>query len=287
LGQAAERDPGYALAHVGLANAYSSLGYYGMEPDRARERAGEAVARALELAPDLPEAHAARGLMQTWLLWDWEGAEESFRRAIRERPEDALAHCWYGFLLDSLGRHEEGLALAEKALALDPLSSYANTCVGLSLFTGGEDERAIAALGRALEVDPDFLYTLWVLGGTYLAGGRHDEATAALERAVTLSDRASYYVTWLAYAHGVAGRRREAESLIGELTERSKAEYVSPTFFAWAHTGRGDRNAALDWLEKACDERSPPLVMHQATLLRSLHSEPRFRAVQERMKIVS
>jgi TolB-like protein/Flp pilus assembly protein TadD len=287
FGHAAERDPGYALAHVGLANAYSSLGYYGMEPAVARGKAQAAVERALALDERLPETHAARGLMQTWLLWDWDGAEQSFERAIRDRPDDVLAHCWYGFLLDSRGRHGEGLALAEKALRLDPLSSYANTCVGLSLFTQGQNARAITALGRALEMDSDFLYTLWVLGGAYSASGRHDEARGVLERAVTLSGRASYYLTCLAYVCGAAGRREEAEGLIRELTERSRSDYVSPTFFTWAHAALGDHASALDWLEKACAEGSPPLVMHQATLLRPLHSEPRFHAVQERMKIVS
>jgi serine/threonine-protein kinase len=256
-----------------------------MEPTLALEKAGEAVERALEVAPDLPEAHAARGLMQTWLLWDWDGAEASFEGAIRDNPEDVLAHCWYGFLLDLTGRTVEGLAMAERALALDPLSPYANTCVGLSLFTQGQTDRAITALGRALEMDSDFLYTLWVLGGAYSASGRHDEAMGVLERAVTLSDRASYYLTWLAFVCGSAGRRERARGLIEELTERSRTEYVSPTFFAWSHAGLGDTPAALDWLERACETRNPPLVMHQATLLRPLHGEPRFRAVQERMRI--
>jgi tetratricopeptide (TPR) repeat protein len=225
--------------------------------------------------------------MQTWLLWDWEGAEQSFERAIQGNPEDVLARCWYGFLLDSTGRTAEGLAMAERALALDPLSPYANTCVGLSLFTQGQNARAITALGRALEMDSDFLYTLWVLGGAYSASGRHDEAIGVLERAVTLSGRASYYLTWLAYVCGSAGRRQRSEALIEELRERSRAEYVSPTFFAWSHAGLGDHPGALDWLERASEERNPPLVMHQATLLRPLHAEARFGAVRERMGLAS
>ena len=283
FGKAAGKDPGYALAHVGLANAYSSLGYYGMEPALAREKARDAVDRALAIDQGLAEAHAARGLMQMWLLWDWAGSEESFERSIRGNPDDVLAHGWYSFLLGSTGRHARALEMAERALALDPLSPYANTCLGLSLFGAGRIDDAIASLGRALEMDPDFLYTLWVLGGVYSGSARHDEAVAVLERAVTLSDRGAYYLTWLAHACGQAGRHEQAESLIGELTERSREGYVSPTFFAWAFAGLGDTASALTWVERACEERNPPLVMHQETLLRSLHAEPRFRAVRERM----
>jgi serine/threonine protein kinase/tetratricopeptide (TPR) repeat protein len=283
FGEAAARDPGYALAHVGLANAYSSLGYYGMEPERAREKAGAAVDRALILDEGLPEAYAARGLMQMWLLWDWSGSQDSFERAIRGNPEDVLAHCWYGFLLDSTGRHRQALEMAERALALDPLSPYANTCVGLSLHTQGRNDEAIPALDRALEMDPDFLYTLWVLAWAYSEGGRHDDAVSVLERAVTLSGRAPYYLTCLALVCGRAGRGEPAETIVEELTRRSQSEYISPTFLAWAHAGMGDTARALDWLEQACEGRNPPLVMHQETLLRSLHGEERFRAVREQM----
>ena len=283
FGKAVGKDPGYALAHVGMANAYSSLGYYGMEPGRAREKARDAVDHALAVNDQLAEVHAARGLMQMWLLWDWAGSEESFERAIRGNPEDALAHCWYSFLLGATGRHPGALEMAERALALDPLSPYANTCQGLALFGAGRTDTAVSSLDRALEMDPDFLYTLWVLGGVYSGSARHDEAVAVLERAVTLSGRGAYYLSWLAHASGRAGRRQQAEGLIEELAGRSREAYVSPTFFAWAFAGLGDTAAALTWVERACEERNPPLMMHQETLLRDLQAEPRFRAVRERM----
>jgi hypothetical protein len=99
----------------------------------------------------------------------------------------------------------------------------------------------------------------------------------------TLSARGAYYLSWLAHACGRAGRRQQAESLIEELAGRSREAYVSPTFFAWAFAGLGDTAAALTWVERACEERNPPLMMHQETLLRDLQAEPRFRAVRARM----
>jgi tetratricopeptide (TPR) repeat protein len=283
--EAARRDPAYTLAHVGLANAYSSLGFYGMDPAAARKQAGAAVDRALALDDDLAEVHAARGLMQNWLLWDWDGAERSFRASIARNPEYILARCWYSFLLDSRDRPEEALSMAESALALDPLSPYVNTCLALNLVAQGMYSEATEALGRALEMEPDFLYTLWVLGGTHALAGRHEEAVTVLDKAATLSGRAPYYLGWLAFACGRAGRRERATGIIEELSERARTEYVAPPFFAWAYSGLGDTEKALDWAEKACEEKSPPMAMHQGTLLADLRSEPRFQDVRRGMAL--
>ena len=281
--EAVRKDPGYVLAYLGLANAWSSLGYYGMAPAPALEKARAAVDRALALDDGLGDVHAAQGLMQMWMLWDWAGAERSFEAAIEENPERALSRCWYSFLLSGLDRHEEAVRMAESALPLDPLSPYVNTCLGLARFTQGRPEEAIEALDRAQEMEPDFLYTLWVLGGAASAHGEHDRAVRVLEKAVTLSERAPYYLSWLATAYGAAGRSEDARRLVDELTQRARDGYVSPTFFAWALAAVGETGKALDHVEQACEERSPPLSMHQATLLRPLHSEPRFREVRRRM----
>jgi len=283
--EAARKDPAYALAHVGLANAYSSLGYYGMEPTAALERARGAVERALALDDRLGEAHAARGLMQMWLLWDWDGAERSFKASIERSPEYVLGRCWYSFLLGSTARPAEGVRMAESALALDPLSPYVITCVGQSLFSGGENERAIEVVRGALDMEPGFLYTHWVLGGACARSGRHEEALSVLEKAVALSGRASHYLGWLAHACGAAGRHEQGLAIVEELTERAGREYVAPTFLAWAFAGLGEREKALAWVERAFEARSPPLTMHHATLLGDLRSEERFREIRRRMKL--
>jgi serine/threonine-protein kinase len=281
--EAVAKDPGYLQAYLGLANAWSSLGYYGMEPGRAREKAREAVDRALALDDGRGDVHAARGLMQLWLLWDWAGAERSFTEAIARNPERALARCWYSFLFLTTGRHREALSMAESALPLDPLSPYVNTCLGLALSAMGRHPEAIEALDRALEMEPDFLYTLWVLGGAYGALGRHDEAVRVLEKAVNLSERAPYYLSWLGAAYGAAGRREEGRRIVEELRHRAQGAYVSPAFLAWPLAGLGEIEAALDQVEKACEEKSPSLPLHHATLLRPLHGEPRYAEARRRM----
>jgi len=177
--------------------------------------------------------------------------------------------------------------MAESALALDPLSPYVNTCVGLSLFTQGHHGRATAALNRALEMEPDFFYTLWVIGGTHAGAGKHEEALAALDKAATLSGRAPYYLGCLAYGCGMAGQRERALSIIEELSDRAQTEYVAPTFFAWAFSGLGDTDSALDWIEKACEEKSPSLAMHHPTLFADLRSDERFHEIRRRMALAS
>ena len=283
--QATRKDPSYTLAYAGLANAYSSLGFYGLDPDVALAKAQAAIDRATELEPDLAEVHAARALIQLWLEWDFERAESSLQRSIEFNAEAALARCWYSFLLSFAHRYDEAVSMITEALEIDPLSPYANTCLGLAHFVAGKNEEALPALGRALEMESDFLFTHWVLGGAYSKSGRHDEAIATMERATSLSGRGSYYLGWLAYTYGAAGERGLAEEILAELELRAAGQYVSAMFFAWGHAGLGNKEAALDWLEKAYDERNPLISFLNWPLLDNLRSEPRFKALLEQANI--
>jgi serine/threonine-protein kinase len=284
--EAAQLDPSYVLAHTGLANAYSSLGYYGLRHDIAYPKAKAAMKRAQSINDNLAEVHAALGLMQLWLEWDWEGSEQSFKKAISIDPEYVLSYCWYSFLLDSLSRRDEALRMAERGRDLDPLSPYANTCIGFCLLQQGRYEDAIQATQKALDMEPDFLYTHWVLGGAYTCNSQYDEGLSMLERAATLSGRASYYLSWLAWTYGVAGRLDQALQVIGELHERARAEHVSAMFFAWAYSGLGDADQTFVWLDKALEEHSSQ-VAHAGSLplLATVQSEPRFGDVLGRLKL--
>ena len=283
--QATRKDPTYALAYTGLTNAYSSLGYYGLDPSVALTKAKAAIDKAATLDPELADVHAARGLMQVWLEWDFEGSEASFRRSLEINPEGVLARCWYGFLLDYLGRSDEAVAVTEKALEIDPLSPYVNSSLGYALFIAGQNDKALEPLERALEMDSDFLYTLWVLGGALSESGQHEQAITTLEKAVNLSGRGSYYLGWLAYAYGVAGERRLAEEILAELEARAAGQYVSSMFFAWGYAGLSETEIALDWLEKAHDERSPLISFLSIPFLDSLRAEPRFNSLLDKVDL--
>ncbi len=283
---AAEADPAFELAHLGVANAYSSLGFYGLEAAEAAHRAGAAIERAAAIDDTIPEFHAAEGLRRLWFERDWPATEASFGQAIAGDPHSVLPRCWFSFLLDGLGRHEEALEQVRHAQMTDPLAPYVSTCVGLCYVQQGRYDTAIRELQQARDMEPDFLYTHWVLGGAYGGSGQPDRAVDVLERAALLSSRASYYLGWLGWAYGLAGRQDRARAIVEELADRSRGEYVSPMFVAWAQSGLGDDAAVYTSLEEALADGSPSLfLVNVLPALRRLRGQDRFTDLLRRLNL--
>ena len=282
--QAAERDPSYVLAHVGVANAYTSLGFYGARQVVVSVKARAAIDRALTLDEDRAEVRAALGLMHHWLDWDFAGAEREFKRAIERRPDLILTRCWYSFLLDALGRHEESLACVDAALERDPLSPYVQMSAGFSRLNARQSEATIAELEKARGTDGAFLSSLWMLGLGYGMAGRKADAVATLETAATVSGRSPFYLAALAWAHACADRRADAEALVDELLRRAPEEFVAPGFLVWAFAGLGETDRAFEWLEKACGERDSHLSQLLPTpFYDNIRSDPRFAGIRGRV----
>ena len=168
--EAATLDPGYAVAHAGMALTYSVLPMYGEFPVAEAVREGKAAARrAIELHPDLPEAHAALGqIAQNW-EWDWHTAERAYARAIELNPNYATAHMWRCELLTILGRHEESVRACTHGLTLDPLAPVAHNQFGTALMGAGRLDDARASYTRSLELDPGLDLAAWNRLLTYLA----------------------------------------------------------------------------------------------------------------------
>ena len=283
--QAAEKDPSYALAHAAVANAYDSLGWYGLEPRLARAKADAAIQRALALDPELAEVRAAVALKHTFLDWDWQGAEREFRAAIEANPSYVLAYIWFSMALSWTERYDEGLTMAGRAVELDPLSPYAHSALGLSLLSAGRGEEALDALHQAIEIDSDYLLTLWVLTATHGALGRFDEAVAVAERAVVISERSSYYLGWLGWAYGLAGSREEAERILAELTSKPEGEYIGPMGVVQVHLGLGHLEEAFTWLDKAVTVGDPLATLLTLPFMDPLRGDPRFQKIRERVGI--
>jgi TolB-like protein/Tfp pilus assembly protein PilF len=281
--QAVAVDPEYALAHAGLVTSFCSLAFYGMDTSIARARASVAAERAAALAPGVAEVHAARGLYAAWLAFDWDTAEKELRAAVEANPSYALAHCWQSFVLSTLSRHGEAIALAGQAREVDPLSPYANTALGLAQARAGLRNEALPVLEEAISIDADFLYSLWVIGSTYGALGRHGEAVAALEKAVTLSDRGSYYLSWLGWAYGIAGRRTEAERILDELAEGFSTGSVQPFFLMQIYSGLGDMDSALEFLEQSAVQGDPAASFIGFPSMDPLREDPRFDGILRRL----
>jgi tetratricopeptide (TPR) repeat protein len=287
--QAVDLDPGYSPAWVGIADTWIFRGWYSrLAPREAFPRAKRAVAMALEFDSTLAEAHSSLAHVHLEFDHDWEAAERGYRRAIELDPDHPVAHHWYGGFLSAMGRHGEALRHAETARALDPLSLIIQTWVGLRYYFAGDYEAAIAEYRKALELDRDFAPAHWHLGWAYAQTGRFEEAVAEAERAVALDGGTLVYLASLGHAYARAGRKREARATLGRLAQASTSRHVSAYHVAAIHAALGDVGEALDWLDRAYEERSPWLgYVGVDPRFESLRSHPRFDSLLRKARLRS
>jgi len=280
--RAIARDPGYAPAHTGLADAYCIFGFYGGIPTLdAFAKARAAASKAQELEPDSPETHLALGLVEHYYGWNFDLEDREFNRAIELSPRSPAAHSWLGLKRAFLDDPVEARRHAVRARELEPLSPNVQTNVAWSYFAERRYGDAERELRRALELDPDALYPLWAYGLTLQIEGKHDESVATFEKAVALTDRGqTWYLGHLGGSYGTAGRHPDARRVLDELLERSSNEYVAPFHVAHVHLGLGDFDAAVAALELAVEQRNAlawwPTSAPQFAPLRS---NPRLRSV--------
>ena len=204
---AIKADPGYALAHVGLADSIEVRAAYAwVRDDDLRAQAKAAALRALELDPDLGEAHASLGLMLADEL-DWTRALEHYRKAVALRPDYATAHHWFAMSLADLGRADEARREIEQALRLDPTSRIINTNAGHAAMMARDYARAEVHYRAALDLAPDFEYARSELAILHALAGKRAEALAEIEK--VSPDGGHRYTRAIVFAR--AGRRQAAE----------------------------------------------------------------------------
>jgi serine/threonine-protein kinase len=280
------KDPSYALAHAGLADSYSVIGFYGFMPPReAFARAKRAAETALRLEPDLAESHVSMAFVHFWFDWDFDKAEVEFRRAAAIDPDNINAHMFLGQMLAAIGRVDEAEVEWKRAIEIDPLSPLTHGIVGSGLFFARRHEEGCARCRRALEIDPDHVQSLFALTMNAVGLGRLDEAIEAAERAVRIAGRSSaFFQGTLGFALAAAGRRDEAEAIARDLAARRELEYVPPMPIAWIEVALGNRERALDRLEQAYDERNSSMfTVACLQLLDPLRGEPRFEALVRKL----
>ena len=283
--QSIEKDPNYALAYVGLADAYLVLPEYGsMAASVAAPRTKEALTKALEIDRDLAEAHASLGLMKQNFEWDWAGAEKEFRRATELNSNYPTAHHWYGLFLCEMKRNDEAIREGRLAQTLDPLSPIISTSLGVTLMSAGEYENGFELLKRTFELAPTFPEPhLWV-SKAYGSRGLYPEAMGEAQQAASYSGRAPRYVAGVGDALAVAGKRAEAHNIIDELVRSSKSGNVSPFYIAEVYSTLGERDQAFESLEKAYQSRDDELtwIMIDPSL-DNIRSDPRYADLLRRM----
>ena len=281
------KDPQYALAYAGLADAYGILGaaIVGTVPtSEVAPKAQAAATRAVELDDTLAETQTALATEKFNYEWDWKAAEAGFRRAIALNANYATAHQRYSLYLIAMGRQQESLDEMERARSLDPLSVSVNFSLGWRLYMSRQYDRAIAQLLNTVEMDRSFLLPHIVLGECYEQKGDYPRAIAELQQAALMSQHSPPVIAALGHVYGMAGKRAEALKILDELYAESATRYVSPFYTALVYVSLRDHQQAADWLEKAYGDRSNTLVFANVDpQLDSLRSNPRFVDILRRM----
>lgn len=284
--QAIARDPRFALAHAGLADISSRLPVAAdVRPQEVIPRASAAARRALELDPDVAEAHTALGWIEFYYGWDWAASEASFRRALAIHPRDLSANLGRAHLLSNLGRHDEALTAVEAALRADPLSPLAQSLKAQFLFHAGRHAEAAREVERTVERDPAFWIATLLRGRIHEDAGRHDAALASYEQAQRAT-RSMAPLAFAAHALAAAGRRADATQVLAELQERSRRSYVPPYYFAVIFAGLGDDAQTLHWLEEGYRVRDARMVFLAVDpYWQRFRSNPNFQALIRRMNL--
>jgi serine/threonine protein kinase/Tfp pilus assembly protein PilF len=283
--QAIEKDPSYALAHDGVADCYVLLGWNSyLPPKDAFPKAKVAAMAALEIAPDLGEAHTDLAAV-LWLHdWQWAEAQNEFKRSLELNPCYPTANHYYAECLMTLGRNAEALARMKKSLELDPLSLIINVAIGWAYYHARQYDEAVAQLLRTVELDPNYPMTYWILGLIYRDTARYDLAISAGEKGVSLSGGSPLMRAALAQTFAAAGAPEKAIEIADELNELAKQRYVAPHFFAGIYVGLGEHDRAIEYLEKSRAEHCHWLIyLHIDPSMDDLRNDPRFKDLLTRV----
>ena len=280
--QALQKDPGYALAYAGLADAY--LVNSVLPPKDTSARAREAALKALAIDDNLAEAHVSLGFVKSRYDWNWSEAQKEFQRAVELNQNYSVAYFWYADLLTVLGRQEEALAQLKRAQELDPLSPTITAAIDRTIFYERQYDRAIEQMRRSVELDPNFWSARFGLGLAYGEKRMYAEAIKEFQAAATLSGNSPTPLAMLGYTYAVSGKPDKARQIITQLNELSMHRHVPPYNVAVIYVGLGDKDMAFRWLEKAYQEHDPSLVLLKvAPWLDSLRSDPRFSSLTQRV----
>ena len=280
--KAIERDPKFALAHVGLADCYMILGVFGMRPPvETLPRARDAVLTALRIEPRLAGAYATLGQIKLQYDRDWTGAEADFARAIALNPSLSEPHLHWGVLLGMRGELDRGLEELKQAEQLEPLLTVAKTRAGSLLYFARRYDEAIEQVTESLALDdrPGIAHAL--LGRIYLHTGRYDLALAEFAK-IRGPTPGSFGDVGQALA--LSGRRAEALAELDRVIKLSTQRYVPAGDIASIYAGLGDTENALVWLDRALQQRASTLgFLAQNPTFDGLHDDPRFAAIVDRV----
>jgi TolB-like protein/class 3 adenylate cyclase/Tfp pilus assembly protein PilF len=284
FGAAIRSDSTYALAYTGVADVYNTLRQRGfMTSSESVERQRAAAQRAIELDPDLSEAHTSLAQLLSDYDWEWEAAGREFERAVALDPRNANATHWYSHYLFAMGRESESLEHSERAIEISPYDVVLRQHLGWHYLFARDYEKALEALRLSREMDPSG-HTTAFLALADLMLGKDAEARAECERGLASIWREdAFSMGFVGFVYGRLGHRREVLELADELEQRGDQTYYA---IALIHAGLGDRDRALGWLERGYEAHSPGMIyLRVDPRLDDLRSDPRFVSLMERMHL--
>jgi len=286
--QAIDRDPNFAEAYAGLADSYYFLVVTdSISAQEGESKAREAAQRAVRLDDGLAESHHALGSVLLGFL-EWHQAEMEFKRAIELNPSYSPEHRLYAAMLVSLKRFDEAWEQIQQAMRTDPLSLPNNAEVVRTLYYSRDYDRAIQEANRGLQLAPDYYRIHFWMARVYAQKKMYPEAIAESQKVAQALPDATVGLTELAYSLAVGGRRQEARKILDRLEERSRHEFVPAYSLAVIHLSLNEREFALDYLEKAYEERDWAFIVLAAEpRLDPLRGESRFRELLVKLKLPS
>jgi TolB-like protein/tetratricopeptide (TPR) repeat protein len=290
LEAAARKDPDYALPHAALVESYMTQAFHNiLGIAEARQKARASARQAVRLEPESPEANMALGVVRFMFDWDWEGADEAFRRSIELGPGNDVAHLEYAEYLSAMGRMPEALRMAVRARELDPVSPNPTHTAAYILMLMGDYEGAIREFKTAISLHPNWIWGHIKLAGSYSRMGKHDLALkeVAIAEAALHGGGTPLARSWLGRVYAAAGRRDRALEIQAELRDVGGIP-IDPLVRGYIPAAFGEGETVLECIEQAYAERSAlcALLPQYAKLEPQLHleAEPRFRKVIRKMQ---
>jgi eukaryotic-like serine/threonine-protein kinase len=277
--EAIVKDPSYALAYTGLADSYTLRSDYGfLAPKEGYALAKGAVTLALKYDESLAEAHTSLASIKAVTDWDWQGAENEYRRAIELNPKYATAHHWYATQLLLQGRLDQALQEIKKAQQLDPLSLGINKDFAVILLYARDYDKALEQCRKTLEIEPHFGAMSTYIAQIYELKQKYPEAIAELEKAHAADPEDSEISYGLGQAYALIGKKDEALKISNELNQPAKQNGLLPKEAAYLYALLGERELAVATLQKAADNHYLPVA--------ELKMDPRLDELRKDSRIV-
>jgi DNA-binding winged helix-turn-helix (wHTH) protein/Tfp pilus assembly protein PilF len=288
--QAIAIDPTYAPAYVGLADSYNLLGgqHSVLPPRESFPKARGAVLRALEIDEHMAEAYASLGFINCCLEWNWPTAEQNYLKAIALKPNYPTAHHWYGELLITAGRFDEGLVQLRMAQELDPLSLAINADLAAAFYYARQYDRSENHLENLLDLNSNFVRARVLLAKVLAQQADYSKAIEMARSAVELSGDDPVAVAALAHILALAKQSREANEILDELQRSRKRRYISAGNIATIYIGLDKKQLAFEWLEKAYQNKDIEIVwLKVSPVFDPLRPDPRFTKLLERVSLAA